>query len=260
MNREQNVKYKKGDYVAFLSNKPIAHLNDMFGYNDLTEDDFEKTEHIGFIKSVIGNGEAFLLFTVRPVKGFRCTAGKEDILRAVDINELTEQERNYREIKVFTPPTVYINTEVLEGSLEEKCEYLVRKAMAANHPDVSIESISMMNSDYLKENLLKKIDAFLKRFCNIARQDLIDKMMAKREQFAKMLKDLYFKEYYQVMLCWYEDEEHTSICCDQAVVDTNFEEVYILLNSDRTRFYHSLGPDYDIVFENMKAFIHELMW
>ena len=35
MNGEQNI-YKKGDYVAFLSNKPIAHLNEMFGYNDLT--------------------------------------------------------------------------------------------------------------------------------------------------------------------------------------------------------------------------------
>ena len=85
MNKENNI-YKKGDYVAFLSNKPIAHLNEMFGYNDLTEDDFEKTEHIGLIKSVISNGEAFLLFTVRPIEGFRCTVGKEDILRTVDIN------------------------------------------------------------------------------------------------------------------------------------------------------------------------------
>ena len=132
--------------------------------------------------------------------------------------------------------------------------------MAANFPEVTIESVSMMNSEYLKEDLLRKVDAFLQRFCNIARQDLIDKMTAKREQFANMLKDLYFKEFYQVMLCWYEDEEHTSICCDQAVVDTNFEEVYILLNYDKTRFYNSLGPDYDLVLEYMKAFIHELMW
>ena len=112
MNREQNI-YKKGDYVAFLSNKPIAHLNEMFGYNDLTEDDFEKTEHIGFIKSVIGNGEAFLLFTVRPVEGFRCTAKKENILRAVDISELTEQERNRRERDVFTPPIVSLKSTLL---------------------------------------------------------------------------------------------------------------------------------------------------
>lgn len=259
MNREKNI-YKKGDYVAFLSNKPIAHLNDMFGYNDLTEDDFEKTEHIGFIKSVIGNGEAFLLFTIRPIEGFRCTAKKEDILRAVDISELTEQERNRREREVFAPPTVYINTEVLEGSIEEKCKYLVRKAMAANYPEVSVESISMMNSEYLKEDLLKKVDAFLQRFCNIARQDLIDKMKAKRERFANMLKDLYFIEYYQVMLGWYEDEEHTTICYDWAVVDTSFEEIYILFYEDRARFYHSLGPDYDLVFDNMQAFLHELTW
>ena len=86
---------------------------------------------------------------------------KGDILRAVDINELTEQEKNYRECIVFTPPIVYLNTEALEGSLEEKCNYLVRKAMAANYPEVSVESISMMNSEYLKEDLLKKVDAFL---------------------------------------------------------------------------------------------------
>ena len=55
-------------------------------------------------------------------------------------------------------------------------------------------------------------------------------MTAKREQFASMLKDLHFKEYYQVMLGWYEDEEHTTICYDWAVVDTNFEEVYIVAN------------------------------
>jgi hypothetical protein len=42
---------------------------------------------------------------------------------------------------------------VLEGSLEEKCEYLVRKAMAANYPEVSIESIEMMNSEYMKEDM-----------------------------------------------------------------------------------------------------------
>jgi len=53
---------------------------------------------------------------------------------------LTEQERNRREREVFTPPTVYINTEVLEGSIEEKYEYLVRKAMAANYPEVPAAS------------------------------------------------------------------------------------------------------------------------
>ena len=30
-----NPKLKKGQFVAFLTNQPAAHLNEMFGYNDL---------------------------------------------------------------------------------------------------------------------------------------------------------------------------------------------------------------------------------
>ena len=44
--------YMKGNYIAFMTKQPEVHLNVMFGYNDLTEADFEKTEHIGFILSV----------------------------------------------------------------------------------------------------------------------------------------------------------------------------------------------------------------
>ena len=48
-----NPKLKKGQFVAFLTNQPAAHLNEMFGYNDLGPDDFEKAEEIGVIKTVI---------------------------------------------------------------------------------------------------------------------------------------------------------------------------------------------------------------
>lgn len=61
--------YKKGNYIAFMTKQPEVHLNVMFGYNDLTEADFEKTEHIGFILSVIDD-KTYLVMTVRPWKGF----------------------------------------------------------------------------------------------------------------------------------------------------------------------------------------------
>ena len=57
--------YKKGNYIAFMTKQPEEHLNVMFGYNDLTETDFEKTEHIGFILSVIDD-KTYLVMTVRP--------------------------------------------------------------------------------------------------------------------------------------------------------------------------------------------------
>ena len=61
--------YKKGNYIAFMTKQPEVHSNVMFGYNDLTEDDFEKTEYVGFILSVIDD-KTYLVMTVR-LYGYR---------------------------------------------------------------------------------------------------------------------------------------------------------------------------------------------
>lgn len=58
--------YKKGNYIAFMTKQPEVHLNEMFGYNDLTEDDFEKTEYIGFILSVIDDKTYLVMKPVQP--------------------------------------------------------------------------------------------------------------------------------------------------------------------------------------------------
>jgi hypothetical protein len=71
--------YKKGNYIAFMTKQPEVHLNVMFGYNDLTEDDFEKTEYVGFILSVIDD-KTYLVMTVWPLEGFRCIVNDADIL------------------------------------------------------------------------------------------------------------------------------------------------------------------------------------
>ena len=86
--------YKKDDYIAFMSKQPHVHLNVMFGYNNLTEDDFEKLEYKGIIKSVIDNGY-FKMYTVRtvsPLDGFFCIITEEDIIRLVDESEIEKDK------------------------------------------------------------------------------------------------------------------------------------------------------------------------
>ena len=61
--------YKKDDYMAFMTKKPHAHLNEMFGHNDLTEDDFEKEEYKGSIVSVIDESHYTAQFRRRTYSG-----------------------------------------------------------------------------------------------------------------------------------------------------------------------------------------------
>lgn len=84
--------YKRKDYIAFMTKKPEVHLNEMFGHNNLTEDDFEKTEYVGFIMQVHGDN-TYLVMTVRPLKGFRCTVDEADILHPVEKESCQKKKR-----------------------------------------------------------------------------------------------------------------------------------------------------------------------
>ena len=86
----------------------------MFGHNDLTEDDFEKAEHIGFVKTVIDE-KNYLVVIVRPILGFRCVINEDDIIRSVDASELTDEERCHREVPEFMTPNVYLRHSAPEG-------------------------------------------------------------------------------------------------------------------------------------------------
>ena len=253
--------YKKGTYIAFMTNKPIVHLNEMFGHNDLADDEFEKVEYVGFIKSVIGD-DAYLVFTVRPCSGFRCTVPASDVLHAVDVNDLDEDERGKSEMLEFTAPNVYEIVKMPQAKrLEKKCEKVAKEALKALFPQLSVESITLSDSYYQKSSLLKKVDFFLNKFCAIARQDLIDEKKAKRENFEQMLQEMKFKEYHELMVGIWDNEEHTEAYYISVVVDVNFEEVVILRDiHERTRFYNSLGPDYDLLYHNYRHFLKELMW
>ena len=61
---------------------------------------------------------------------------------------------------------------------------------------------------------------------------------------------MHFKEYYTVRVGIYEDLEKTSILYYYLAIDLKLEEVIITRNiEERTRFFRSLGPDYDLVYD-----------
>ena len=239
--------YKKGNYIAFMTKQPEVHLNVMFGYNDLTEADFEKTEHIGFILSVIDD-KTYLVMTVRPLEGFRCIVDNADILHSVNGNELTQKELECEEMIEFTAPNVYHSqTEVQGETLEEKCVNRAKEAMGNLFPKDEIACFEFCESDFLKADLLNGLQGLFDLFNIKGRDKELEDACTK---FKEILQNKYFKEYYTLRVGVYEDTEKKSIYYYYVVIDLKMKEVVIMRNIDeRTRFFRSLGPDYDYVYE-----------
>ena len=125
-----NSKYNKGDYIKIMTNQPAFHLNEMFGYNDLEESDFEKSEYTAFIKSVIDE-RTYLVMTVRPNKGFRCIVDIADINGPVPKCELTQKELDVKELDDFIAPNIYCPAvEPTKNTIESKCKSLAKEAMS----------------------------------------------------------------------------------------------------------------------------------
>ncbi len=237
--------YTDGTYIAFMTNQPTAHVNEMFGSNDLPEDEFEKTEHVGFVKSVIDE-HTYLVMTVRPVEGFRCVIEDNDILRIVDYDELSEEEKSVREMPEFTVSHVYHHVgEVVGESIQDKCIIVTREAMSNLFPDDEIGMIFLaLSSDYKKKDLLERLEDVINE----------DGLNPEKEEsyiyFKALLQAKRFKEYYTVSLDIYEDEFKRDMICWIAAVDMNFEEVVIMNTLDeRVCFSRSLGPEYDMVYD-----------
>lgn len=256
-----NSKYNKGDYIKIMTNQPAFHLNEMFGYNDLEESDFEKSEYTAFIKSVIDE-RTYLVMTVRPNKGFRCIVDIADINGPVPKCELTQKELDVKELDDFIAPNIYCPAvEPTKNTIESKCKSLAKEAMTILFPEEEVASSDLTHSNYLKSDIIKHIDFYLDKFCRIARQDLVEEKTNKREKIKKMLTELKFKEYYSVMVGCYDDEEHTVTRYQAVAVSTNFDEVSIVRNPiERFRFENSLGLDFDIISKACKKFLNELMW
>ena len=254
-------KYHKGDYIKIMTNKPVFHLNEMFGYNDLEESDFEKTEYTAFIKSVIDES-TYLVMTVSPNKGFRCIVDIADVIGLIQKSELSQEELDVKELEDFEAPNLYYPAKVpMKKTVDGKCKLLAKEAITALFPEEDIASIDLSHSDYLKSCILEQVDFYLDNFCQIARQDLVEEKTGKRDMLKKTLNKLKFKEYYSVMVGCYEKEEHRVIRYQTVAVSTYFDEVSIVRDPiERHCFENSLGPDFDIISRTLKKFLNELKW
>ena len=96
---DEELMYKKDDYIAFMTKQPHEHLNEMFGYNDLTENDFKKKEYKGIIMDVSDTGyfKIYFVKTLIPLDGFFCMTTEDEILRPVDLSEIEEERKKLEE-------------------------------------------------------------------------------------------------------------------------------------------------------------------
>ena len=234
-------KFKKGDYILVKTNQANVHVSWMVN-SGLTSEEIEPSEYVAKIRSVIGDGEAYLIFI--PSIGFRCVVNSSEVLRRVSDKELSDDDKEEDDI-MFIAPNVYTNDcDVLGESVEEKCQHIVKMAMKELFPEDKIVSVEQCRSDYLKTDLLKTIDRIIKRKC-----DNNKTIQEKRNHFKEMLEHLRFMEYYDVRVGIEDEREEGAINYVYAAVDINFCEVSIMrdFQADTRRFVRSLGPEYDSI-------------
>jgi hypothetical protein len=232
---------KKGQYVVFMTNQPAAHLNEMFGYNDLGPDNFEKMEEVGRIKTVIDES-TFLINT----GGFYCVVDTKDVLRVVQIEDVSQEELELEEPIYYQAPNVHSCQETPSGNtVQEKCENAAREAMNQLFPEDEIKSVEFIIDEFKKSDLQELVNGFL---AMVTTEELQEEVKKASDEFDEVLRMRKFKEYYTARINVYdkEDEEKNSVHCYYAAVDMCFEEVIIMRNGmERSRFCTSLGPGYD---------------
>lgn len=246
---------KKGQYVAFMTNQPIVHLNEMFGYNDLEPDDFEKTEEIGVIKSVIDDS-TYLIIT----GGFYCVVDTKDILRVVPIEEVAQEELEQEEPIYYQALNVYTCQETPSGNtIQEKCENAAKEAMNQLFQEDEIMNVKFITAEFKKSDLQELVIGFLSMFTS---EKLKEEAKKAKAEFEEVLQANKFKEYYTCRIDVYdkEDEKKNTVNCYYAAVDLIFKEVIIMRDGmERSRFCTSLGPGYDNISRVRMGIIQAFM-
>ena len=284
--KTNNFKYK--DIVAFTSNQPNVHIQEMFGHEPFDPNDIQAEEYIGWIKTVISENE-YLIATISPLADFVCLANSGDIIRKVEEDELTEDQRKGIH-EFYMAPNVYMNTgddKEEDFSTEERCCHIARKAMGALFPNDTIEEVSFTESDYIKEDLINSLYWCLENNTIDASEERKRELREQADKLASLFRTLRFKEYYCVEIGVMEDgpmpdymkeiflqaanhfgcdasdisEEIEDVGCVRyykAAIDKNFEEVSIMRNSsERSAFYLSLGPEFDLLWDAKSYFANE---
>lgn len=252
-------KIKKGDYLVIRTNEPIIGFIERFGYG-LSSEDVEPEEYIARVQEVI-DSENYLVYIASV--GYRCVIGASEIVGLASEDQLTEDDKRvYKPLFSFLsePQYVYTNEgEVPGNGIAEKCDYLARKAMAKFFPKSKIASSSFEESDFIKADLLSKVDSLMKEEL-YEDKEFFESLKKKRDYFEEMLQHLRFKEYFTVTIGVQDEEDENAISYRMVVVDTNYEQIIITTDIDeRTKFFHSLGPDYDSAYNFYRDFIMEAM-
>ena len=281
-NERRTFRYK--DIVAYKTNQPQVHLLEMFGHETFNPNDIETEEYIGWIKTVISKNE-YLIATISPLQGFVCLANLDEIVRRVDVDELTDEQReNIREF--YMAPNLYMNHRIdddIKGmTIDEQCCHIARKAMMDMFPDNIIEEIEFVESDFIKEKTISDLYWCIENFTKNVNAKRIKELTNKANELATLFKTLRFKEYFSVnvgvrqygsmpefeklnkmvaeqMGCDISEiKSEYNTCYYLVAIDKNFEEVSIKRNrEERSAFYMSLGPEYDILWNAKTNFAHE---
>ena len=148
----------------------------------------------------------------------------------------------------FTAPNVYHSQTGVQGdTLENKCINCAKVAMGNLFPNEEIACFEFCESDFLKVDLLNGLQGLFDLFNIKGRDKELEEACTK---FEEILQNKHFKEYYTLRVGVYEDTEKKSIYYYYVAIDLKMKEVVIMRNIDeRTRFFRSLGPDYDYVYE-----------
>ena len=239
-------KIKKGDYLVIRTNEPIIGFIERFGYG-MEVDDVEPEDYVARVQQIIDSNN-FLVYIASV--GYRCIVSSSEVVGFASEEQLTDEDKK-EEKSLFSflaePQFVYTNDEEVPGNnIAEKCDYLAKKAMAALFPDSKIVRSYFNESDYIKADLLARVDTFVKEEL-FDDKNFFESLKKKRDYFKDMLHHLRFKE---------DDESITNFL--MVAVDTVFEQVVITTDIDeRTKFFYSLGPDYDSVYRFYSDFIKE---
>lgn len=270
--------YRKGDYVEYMTLQPEVHVEEMFGYGQVPPEEINEERHIGRIKSVIGDGEAYLIISLQPLEGFYCVENRDKIIRHLPDNEVTEEMINYQDSSQYMAPNVYLNEDPVNGSIPEECMVIARKAMASLFPEEEIVNMNFRKSFFRKEDIICNLENLMSSYVKTSSESY-DKLQDMKNEFIKEIKQKRFKEYYQVdvvikltedddpmLTAWLEEQGYHSIPGEfgtrtyLVAIDTNYKEVSIMRDIvERTRFFRSLGPEFDQV-KNMEGRFREAVF
>lgn len=248
---------KKGDYLIARTNEPMIGFIERFGYG-LSTDDIEPEDYVARVLEVI-DSENYLVYIASA--GYRCIVGSSEIVGFASEDQLTDEDRQDSKTLfpfLAEPRYVYTNRREVPGnSIAEKCDYLAKKVMAELLPESKVVSSTFIEFDYLKADLLSHVDSFIKEeFYDDIK--FFESLKKKRDYFKEMLEHLRFKEYYTVTIGILDKENEDTINYQMVVVDTVFEQVVIITDIDeRTKFFHSLGPDFDSAYRFYQDFVME---